>query len=91
MKKFLIVFAIILHGCSKEASYKYVYQVSYTSPKVNTIVTSFYTFNKNQNHHNSEWIQDDYMYRNMDALVSFNFDSLWVDSLGLQSISLLHP
>ena len=91
MKKFLIVFAIILHGCSKEASYKYVYKVSYTSPKVNTIVTSFYTFNKNQNHHNSEWIQDDYMYRNMDALVSFSFDSLWVDSLGLQSISLLHP
>lgn len=70
-------------GCSKEASFKYVYKVSYTSPKVNTIVTSYYTYNKNQNHHNSQWIEYDYLYNNMDALVSFNFDTLWVDSLGL--------
>ena len=83
MKKLLIILIVILSSCSKETSFKYVYKVSYTSPKVHTIVTSYYTYNKNQNHHNSQWIEDDYLYNNMDALVSFNFDTLWVDSLGL--------
>lgn len=77
--------ALNIFGCSKEASYKYVYKVSYISPKVNTIMTSFYTYNKFQNHHNSQWIQNDYTSKNIDKLVTWQYDSLWVDSLGFIS------
>lgn len=85
-KILLLILLTIICGCSKEYTYQYVYKVSYTSPKVNTIMTSFYTYNKFQNHHNSQWIQNDYASKNIDELVRWQFDSLWVDSLGLISM-----
>jgi len=82
MKK--LFFALLLFvSCGKEYSYKYVYKVSFTSPRVNTIVTSYYTFDKQEKHFTTEWVKTDFISHNIEYLADWRIDTLWVDSLGL--------
>lgn len=79
----IAVLALTMFGCAKDATYQHVYKICYVSPKVNTTITSFWTFRKNQDFHNSAWIRADYMSKNQDVLDGWMIDTLWVDSLGL--------
>jgi len=84
MKKLALIVTVLgMFSCSKEANYKHVYKVSYVSPKVSTTITNYYTFRKNQDFHNSEWIKNDFTTKNKAYLAGWAPDTLWIDSLGL--------